>query len=63
MPHSETESEQFNLITIKELHPTFGAEISGVDFRKRVTDKVFSEILDAITRVRFALSSNFSLLT
>ena len=63
MPHSETGREQFNLIAIKELHPTFGAEISGVDFSKSVADEVFSEILDAITKVRFALSSNFPLLT
>lgn len=41
----------FNLITVKELHPTFGAEISGVDFSKEVPDDVFQEILAAITKV------------
>ncbi|KAL2004712.1 hypothetical protein VTN00DRAFT_3240 [Thermoascus crustaceus] len=40
----------FNLITVKELHLTFGAEISGVDFSKEVPDDVFQEILAAITR-------------
>ncbi|KAK9321098.1 hypothetical protein V1517DRAFT_340138 [Lipomyces orientalis] len=40
----------FNLINVKELHPTFGAEINGVDFSKPVEDDVFQEILAAITK-------------
>lgn len=41
----------FHLISVKELHPTFGAEISGVDFSREVPDDVFQEILAAITKV------------
>lgn len=41
----------FRHITITELHPTFGAEISGVDFSHPVEDDVFQEILAAIGKV------------
>jgi alpha-ketoglutarate-dependent 2,4-dichlorophenoxyacetate dioxygenase len=47
MPHAEP----YKNIQIKELHPTFGAEILGVDFSKPVPDDVFDEILAAITKV------------
>jgi len=47
MPHKE----QYKHIQIKELHPTFVAEVIGVDFSDRVSDEVFAEILDAITQV------------
>jgi alpha-ketoglutarate-dependent 2,4-dichlorophenoxyacetate dioxygenase len=50
MPGLTTEPV-FQLINVKELHPTFGAEISGVDFSKPVEDDVFQEILAAITKV------------
>ncbi|OKL57493.1 hypothetical protein UA08_06891 [Talaromyces atroroseus] len=40
----------FHLITVKELHPTFGAEINGVDFSKAVENDVFQEILVAIRK-------------
>jgi hypothetical protein len=41
----------FEHITISELHPTFGAEISGVDFSHPVEEKVFQEILTAMSKV------------
>jgi alpha-ketoglutarate-dependent 2,4-dichlorophenoxyacetate dioxygenase len=41
----------FNHITLKKLHPTFGAEIIGVDFSQPVPKGVFNEILTAITQV------------
>lgn len=41
----------FNRITVTELHPTFGAEISGVDFSRPVEDDVFQEIQAAISKV------------
>jgi len=41
----------FDKITITELHPTFGAEISGVDFSQPVEDHVFQEIQAAISKV------------
>jgi alpha-ketoglutarate-dependent 2,4-dichlorophenoxyacetate dioxygenase len=47
MPHAEP----FKRIQVKELHPTFGAQILGVDFSKPVSDDVFAEVLAAITKV------------
>jgi alpha-ketoglutarate-dependent 2,4-dichlorophenoxyacetate dioxygenase len=40
-------------IRVRPLHPTFGAEISGVDFSSPLSDEVFKDIYDAITKVRF----------
>ncbi|KAL5330264.1 hypothetical protein ACEPPN_003790 [Leptodophora sp. 'Broadleaf-Isolate-01'] len=40
----------FNHITIKELHPTFVAEIQGVDFSKTIEPEVFSEIRAALAK-------------
>ena len=37
----------FATLQIKELHPTFGAEVEGVDFSKPIPDDVFKEILAA----------------
>ena len=45
MPHKEDST-----ITIKELHPTFAAEVHGVDF-ENLTDEQFDEIYQAITKV------------
>ena len=41
----------FNHIKVKELHPTFGAEISGVDFASTIDDEVFAEIRAAAAKV------------
>ena len=38
-------------LTVKELHPTFGAEIEGVDF-ENLSEAQFSEIKSALTKVR-----------
>lgn len=38
-------------LTIKELHPTFGAEIEGVDF-ENLTEAQFGEIKAALSKVR-----------
>jgi hypothetical protein len=52
MPHAtNNDDNNFKLIQIKELHPTFGAEVHGVDFSKPVPEDVFSEIYKAITKV------------
>lgn len=48
----------FNKITVTELHPTFGAEISGVDFSRPVEDDVFQEIQAAISKVGIYLASS-----
>lgn len=45
MPHREDSN-----VTIKELHPTFAAEVRGVDFQN-LTDDQFDEIYKAITKV------------
>lgn len=47
MPHRE-ESK----LTIKQLHPTFAAEVRGVDFSTDIPQDVFNEIYQAITKVR-----------
>lgn len=52
MPHATKDDYPgFKLIQVKELHPTFGAEVDGVDFSQPVTEDVFSEIHQAITKV------------
>ena len=52
MPHATNgQDTDFKLIQVKELHPTFGAEVHGVDFSEAVGEDVFSEIHKAITKV------------
>ncbi|KIW80197.1 hypothetical protein AYO21_01123 [Fonsecaea monophora] len=46
MPHAV----EFNLIEVKELHPTFGAEVSGVDFSRPVPEDVFQELWKAVNK-------------
>jgi alpha-ketoglutarate-dependent 2,4-dichlorophenoxyacetate dioxygenase len=40
----------FKTITAKELHPTFGAEIQGVNFLD-LSDEQFQEVLAAMAKV------------
>ncbi len=47
MPHAE----EFKHIQAKPLHPTFGAEVSGVDFSQPVPDDVFQELWQAVNKV------------
>ncbi|OCT44184.1 Alpha-ketoglutarate-dependent 2,4-dichlorophenoxyacetate dioxygenase [Cladophialophora carrionii] len=42
-----TPETEFKTLKIKKLHPTFAAEIEGVDFSKPLEDDVFREILAA----------------
>lgn len=42
----------FKTLQIRELHPTFAAEIEGVDFSQPIPDEVFEEILAASAKVR-----------
>lgn len=37
---------------VQELHPRFGAEVSGVNFSKSISDEVFEHILRAIAKVK-----------
>jgi len=46
MPHAE----EFKHIQAKPLHPTFGAEVSGVDFSQPVPDDVFQELWQAVNK-------------
>lgn len=56
MPEAiEHRDTSFNKISIRELHPTFGAEISGVDFSLPLPEDVFAEILSAITKVCYSI--------
>lgn len=44
MPHKEH-------LELIELHPTFGAEVRGIDFSQPIPEDIFSEIQAAITKV------------
>ena len=54
MPHAV----EFNLIQVKELHPTFGAEVSGVDFSRPIPENVFQELWKAVNKVSGVISLN-----
>lgn len=44
------DNRHFKTIRVKELHPTFGAEIEGVKF-PNPSDEQFEEILAAMAKV------------
>lgn len=44
------QTSEFNQLNVKPLHPTFGAEIDGLDFRN-LSDEGFQEILAAMAKV------------
>jgi alpha-ketoglutarate-dependent 2,4-dichlorophenoxyacetate dioxygenase len=46
-----TPETTFETLKIKKLHPTFAAEIEGVDFSQPIPDGVFREILAASAKV------------
>lgn len=46
MPHREDRKFQIN-----ELHPTFAAEIRGIDFSEPIPPDVFEQVYEAITKV------------
>lgn len=54
---SKQDPTGFDNIKVKKLHPTFAAEISGVDFANPVTDATFAEIQQAIAKVAYCPSS------
>jgi alpha-ketoglutarate-dependent 2,4-dichlorophenoxyacetate dioxygenase len=51
-------SVEFKNFNVHKLHPTFGAQISGVDFCSPISDEVFNEILAAITKVGRILNND-----
>ena len=57
---SYSEEPAFKTITVKEVHPTFAAEVEGVDW-KNLSDEQFREIFAAMAKVRYAhISHSFS---
>lgn len=38
-------------LEIRELHPTFGAEVLGADFSKHVQDQTLGQIRSALAKV------------
>ena len=46
-------SEEFinGIMTVRQLHPTFAAEVRGVDLSTAPTEEVFAQILAAVTQV------------
>lgn len=48
---SYSEEPEFKTISVKPLHPTFAAEVDGVDF-KNLSDEQFKEIFAAMAKVR-----------
>ena len=46
MPHKEENSFQ-----VVELHPTFAAEVHGIDFSQEISDELFAEIFKVVTKV------------
>ena len=52
-----TPETELKTLQIKKLHPTFAAEIEGVDFSKPIPDDVFNEILAASAKVIRAIRS------
>jgi alpha-ketoglutarate-dependent taurine dioxygenase len=49
-----SETPTFHHISVKPLHPTFGAEISGVDISVPLAGEIWSEIRQAVTKVSTA---------
>ncbi|KIW54971.1 hypothetical protein PV05_07291 [Exophiala xenobiotica] len=59
MPHATVPGYQH--IQVTELGPTFGAEVSGIDFSKPVEPDVFKEILDATIKYAVLVFRNAGL--
>jgi alpha-ketoglutarate-dependent 2,4-dichlorophenoxyacetate dioxygenase len=59
MPHA-TETD-YQHIQLKQLAPTFAAEVTGVDFSRPVEREVFDEIHRAIVDVCAMVVSHFTL--
>lgn len=43
--------EMASTLQINRLHPTFGAEVEGVDFSKPISDEQLAEIKDIVAQV------------
>jgi len=58
---SYTEGQPFKTIQVKEVHPTFAAEVEGVDW-KNLSNEQFNEIFAAMAKVSFNFHHIFILL-
>ncbi|KAJ5104177.1 alpha-ketoglutarate-dependent 2-4-dichlorophenoxyacetate dioxygenase [Penicillium argentinense] len=56
-----SQTSEFSHITLTELHPTLGAELSGVYFSQPVAEDLFQEILAAITKYGVCVFRNTGL--
>ncbi|OQV08497.1 hypothetical protein CLAIMM_12760 [Cladophialophora immunda] len=52
---------RFQNIIVKKLHPTFAAQISGVDFSQSLSDETFDEVLRAVTKYGVVVFRNTNL--
>jgi hypothetical protein len=57
----EEDQSNFDLISITEIHPTFGAEVSGVDFSKAIPKETFDQIRAASAKVRPTIRFNLQI--
>jgi alpha-ketoglutarate-dependent taurine dioxygenase len=47
MPHATN----YNYLTVKELHPTFGAEVCGINVAEPLSPETFEELRSVLTKV------------
>lgn len=52
----------YSRIAVRKLHPTFGAEISGIDFSQPVDNETFHEVLQAISQVSHSIVCHSALM-
>lgn len=54
IPKEEEEGvkKQDSTLEIIKLHPTFAAEVRGLDFSKEISEEVFQEVLGIVAEVR-----------
>ena len=43
---------QYQTLSVKELHPTFAAEVHGVNFSKELSDEAFKDVVAVLAKVR-----------
>jgi hypothetical protein len=47
--------KQLDRLKVIEVHPKYGAEISGLDFSKPIADNVFEQVLAASAKITIVL--------
>jgi len=51
----------YKTLSVKELHPTFGAEVHGVDFSQPISEEVLEEIVAVMAKYGFCVFRNTGL--